>query len=164
MIYLVFTMQIVMVLLVLFFYLSNQNRLSNRNEDASTQFTKEDLINWQNTLATMLQETETFSKELTEKITKHVAELDGKISIADEKIKEIKELVNLGSPSVQNFTAPVKTFPRVEQMELPANPRHIKIFELADQGWNITDIAREAKVGKGEVQLILGLRREEKPS
>lgn len=163
MIYLVFILQIVLLLVIVFFYLSNTSRASAKTQDASATFTKEELLNWQNTLATMLQETETLSMELTEKLAKHAAEIDGKINIAEEKIKEIKELVNLGSPQ-QSFSAPVKAFPRVEQIELPANPRHTKIFELADQGWNITDIAREAKVGKGEVQLILGLRREEKAS
>lgn len=169
MIYLIFLLQILMVLGIAFVYLTGQNKLFHlfpREKDSGTTFTKEELINWQNTLATMLQETETLSVELTVKLTKRMEELEGKIKLADEKIKEIKELVTLESPSVQpaavSVASVVKPLQRAGQIQLPINPRHIKIFELADQGWTITDIARETNVGRGEVQLILGLRREEK--
>lgn len=168
MIYLIFLLQVILVMGAAFAFLSSQNKLFHlfpKEKDSAATFTKEELINWQNTLATMLQETESLSMELTVKLTKSIEELEGKIKLAEEKIKEIKELVSLDSAPVQPAaisTPAVKPFRREEQMQLPLNPRHLKIFELADQGWNITDIAREINVGRGEVQLILGLRREEK--
>ncbi len=172
MIYLVFLLQVILVLGVVFMLLSGQNKLfhlfpKEKDSGAATAFTKEELMNWQNTLATMLQETETLSMELTVKISKSIEELEGKIQLAAEKIREIKELLPGEVSPAQTQLIPsivVKPLRAEEQMAIPGNPRHTKIFELADQGWNITDIAKEAKVGRGEIQLILGLRREEKAS
>lgn len=38
------------------------------------------------------------------------------------------------------------------------NAKHAKVYQLADQGFSIDEIAQKAKIGKGEVQLMLGLR------
>src|SRR3990167_1353852 len=100
MIYLIFLLQVLLVLGAAFAFLSSQNKLFHlfpKEKDSATTFTKEELINWQNTLATMLQETETLSMELTGKLSKSMDEIEGKIKLAEEKIKEIKGLVSLDS-------------------------------------------------------------------
>jgi DNA-binding NarL/FixJ family response regulator len=36
---------------------------------------------------------------------------------------------------------------------------YYKILDLSNQGYNVNDIARQLNIGKGEIQLILGINR-----
>jgi hypothetical protein len=69
------------------------------------------------------------------------------------EIKKIQESVNLDNKKDELAR-------RALLDRKPLSSRHIKIYELADLGWDVVDIAKETKVGKGEVQLILDLRKE----
>ena len=40
---------------------------------------------------------------------------------------------------------------------MPLNIRHKEVLELAENGMNDTEIAKKLNMGKGEVQLILGM-------
>ena len=45
------------------------------------------------------------------------------------------------------------------QDTIPLNPKQIEVLKLATEGLNETEIAKKMNIGKGEVQLILGLNR-----
>jgi hypothetical protein len=82
-----------------------------------------------------------------------IARLDTKIRLltqlladCDRKQREIQEL--LGKPRTE-LAAAAK----------PANPLHDRVYTLQDSGTDVLEICRQTGLEKGEVELILGLRR-----
>lgn len=52
-----------------------------------------------------------------------------------------------------------KPYNRIKDNIIPLNGRHKEVISLAENGLNVTEIARRLNIGKGEVQLILGVNR-----
>jgi len=48
---------------------------------------------------------------------------------------------------------------KVKEKVIPINSKHNEVINLAKKGFNETDIARKLNMGKGEIQLILGVNR-----
>lgn|GEM_PF-754915 len=70
--------------------------------------------------------------------------------------------------TVERTTVPVKFKPMTMAAQSKAAPKDEKpktkqqlIFELADQGTSVVDIAKRMNMGQGEVSLILSLKNEE---
>lgn len=79
------------------------------------------------------------------------------------KAKHLTE-ENISQINIKKNKKPETTFKTFSPADknnnnLSLEKKRNKIFSLADKGWNVTEIAREANLTKGEVQLILDLRK-----
>ncbi|MBI3854662.1 MAG: hypothetical protein HY293_03105, partial [Planctomycetes bacterium] len=101
------------------------------------------------------EELERLLTEIQDLSREHIARLDTKIRMlnqllleCDQKKRELEAL--LGKTPSAEKSAPA---PR------PANPLHDQVYSLQDSGKEILDICAATGLEKGEVELILGLRR-----
>jgi len=97
--------------------------------------------------------------EIQEVSREHIAKLDTKIRLlnqllleCDQKKKELDALLGRTvSAGLSKLEPPIP--PR------PANPLHDQVYALVDSGKNVFDICTATGLEKGEVELILGLRK-----
>ncbi len=102
------------------------------------------------------EELERLLTEIQDLSREHIARLDTKIRMlnqllleCDQKKRELEGLLGkLSAPE-----APSKSPPR------SANPLHDQVYTLQDSGKQILDICAATGLEKGEVELILGLRK-----
>ncbi|MBI2932455.1 MAG: hypothetical protein HYY16_12455 [Planctomycetes bacterium] len=91
--------------------------------------------------------------DIQELSREHVARLDTKIRMLQQLLAEadarIRELRGLAAQPPMNPPAPTK----------PSNPLHERVYALADAGKSIAEIGGETGLERGEVELILGLRK-----
>jgi DNA-binding NarL/FixJ family response regulator len=125
------------------------------------------------TLTQLLQEMERLSRDMTIDVEQTVSELKKMLQTADRKIEalslagEPKRPTEEPTPGPQPGTEETAESPdpeldvTIEDDAAPsiASERHREIIELADQGLSVEDIARRMQTGKGEIQLILTLRK-----
>ena len=131
----------------------------------------------------LLEQQRALSNEITDSLTKRAEELKELIRQADETIARLAARVStFSTPRTETEDADVETLPevgtdRAERAALFGTVRNISptrsplpgsrlssedkqrlIYEYADAGLDIHQIAREMKIGKGEVKLVLSLR------
>lgn len=108
---------------------------------------------------TMRDELERLLAEIQDLSREQIARLDTKIRLlnqllleCDQKKKELEALlgrtVGAGMAKLEPPPAP-----------RPANPLHDQVYALRDAGKNLFDICNATGLEKGEVELILGLRK-----
>lgn len=105
------------------------------------------------------EELERLLTEIQDLSREHIARLDSKIRLlnqllleCDQKKRELEALLGrAGAPpdAPEKPAAPAKA----------ANPLHDQVYTLQDSGKEILDICAATGLEKGEVELILGLRR-----
>jgi len=78
-------------------------------------------------------------------------ELNNTLQFVDEKIAECREMFE------QNDKNKVVTFPSQGISQQVVHGRKQEIEELFENGYDVAGIARELGIGKGEIQLILGM-------
>lgn len=158
-------------LAALVFYIYSFGKSALSETEKAAVISRDEIIHWQRLMVEFVEEMENLYKDIEKKLEEKLKRVDEKIGLMDHKIKEaenISERPNIQSfPALpaesQTFQEPFPSFasefkPKTEtRVEL--SPVHSKIYELADLGKDIVDIAREAQLGKGEVKLILELRR-----
>jgi hypothetical protein len=106
--------------------------------------------------------------EIQEVSREHIARLDTKIRLlnqllldCEQKKKEIEELLGRASPPPP-VPGPAPGSPPGEPAPRPAkaaNPLHEQVYRLQDSGKDLGEICAATGLEKGEVELILGLRR-----
>ena len=101
------------------------------------------------------EELERLLTEIQDLSREHIARLDTKIRMlnqllleCDQKKRELEELLGK-APSAES----PKPAPRA------ANPLHDQVYSLQDSGKEVLDICAATGLEKGEVELILGLRK-----
>ena len=108
------------------------------------------------------QELEHLLAEIQDLSRDHIARLDTKIRLltqlladADQKKRELDVLLERAAalPRPDATPAPAPRSPK------PANPLHDRVYTLQDAGKDVADICRTTGLEKGEVELILGLRK-----
>jgi len=106
-------------------------------------------------------ELERLLAEIQEVSREHVARLDTKIRLlnqllaeCDHKKKELEALIGR-SPAA----APPSDPPPGAKTPKPPNPLHDQVYSLQDAGKDVGEICATTGLEKGEVELILGLRR-----
>lgn len=109
------------------------------------------------------EELERLLTEIQDLSREHIARLDTKIRMlnqllleVDQKKRELEDVLarSGGAPAPGQLTpSPAK----------PQNPLHTQVYTLQDSGKEILDICAATGLEKGEVELILGLRRMEGP-
>jgi hypothetical protein len=105
------------------------------------------------------EELERLLTEIQDLSREHIARLDTKIRMlnqllleCDQKKRELEELLGRAggtAPSAEPAAAPTR----------PANPLHTQVYSLQDSGKELLDICAATGLEKGEVELILGLRK-----
>ena len=100
------------------------------------------------------EELERLLTEIQDLSREHIARLDTKIRMlnqllleCDQKKKELEALLGKAPPAEP--PAPARS----------ANPLHDQVYTLQDSGKEILDICAATGLEKGEVELILGLRK-----
>lgn len=74
-------------------------------------------------------------------------EFNKNIKVIDDKLNEIREVFNQNSKVVN--------FPHIS--EVVVHSKKSEIEELYNDGYSVSDIAKELGVGKGEIELMLGI-------
>lgn len=74
--------------------------------------------------------------------------------ILPEIPRQIQEAVS--APVIPTVVKPAKTAAQVKPLVMD---KRTTILEMAEQGWSVTDIAQKMGIGKGEVMLLLKLRK-----
>lgn len=77
-------------------------------------------------------------------------------------LEPLSPKTNLPEPLPIDSIAPQKaesTTPKKEALKIGSHPRYGPVKKLLDEGMEMGDIARQLNMGKGEVQLIIGLMR-----
>src|SRR6516162_3862444 len=107
------------------------------------------------------EELERLLTEIQDLSREHIARLDTKIRMlnqllleCDQKKRELEELLAKTGGSAPAAPSPPPA-------ARPANPLHHQVYTLQDSGKEILDICAATGLEKGEVELILGLRKME---
>jgi len=103
------------------------------------------------------EELERLLTEIQDLSREHIARLDTKIRMlnqllleCDQKKRELEALMaRTGTDAPEKSAPPAKA----------ANPLHDQVYSLQDSGKEILDICAATGLEKGEVELILGLRK-----
>jgi hypothetical protein len=69
----------------------------------------------------------------------------------------MRSLLNVQSPHGDN--GPADPFKDADEARNDLTPIQMRVYEYADAGMRVPEIARELGVGKGEIRLILSLRK-----
>ena len=103
-------------------------------------------------------ELEQLLTEIQEISREQIAKLDTKIRVlnqllldCDRKKKELEGLLQKSGGSSAPAPSPLPS--------KPSNPLHTKVYTLQDSGKDLTEICTATGLEKGEVELILGLRK-----
>jgi hypothetical protein len=114
-------------------------------------------------------ELERLLTEIQDLSREHIAKLDTKIRLlnqllieSDQKKKELEALLGRagGAGPVKLEASPRKSAPEGSSApNRPPNPLHDQVYHLSDEGKELLDICSATGLEKGEVELILGLRK-----
>lgn len=104
-----------------------------------------------NSSSDMVNELNSISDYVAELIGNRTEELNGIVKAADEKITECKNLFE------QTRKENIVEFPNKNISEIVTHSRKGEIEELYNEGYSVSEIARELNVGKGEIELMLGI-------
>jgi hypothetical protein len=108
------------------------------------------------------------ARQMTAQLDTRAARLEILMKEADEKLASLKAATSgiVASPAEHPITAyppvPVSEgrsiIAKPEKLEIPPDPRHADVYQMADQGSSPNEIARQLNRPHGEVELILALR------
>jgi len=128
----------------------------------------------QNSLNELLRELQSLSQEVTDDLEEKLGQLKDLLQIADMKYEELSAPDDgsdgNGEPEYQFAERKPPIEPEDSELELtieddeaPPMPsgRYRQIYQLADDGCSLEEIARHVRMGKGEIQLILSLRKKD---
>lgn len=132
-------------------------------------------VKLQTSLTELLNELHTLSRDMTVDLEQKLSELKELLQLADTKLEELSSANSRGrhmgnSPARQRAEAESPPKPPEPELEVtveddntapPPPNRYQQIYQLADEGFRLDDIARHVQMGKGEIQLILSLRKKD---
>ena len=104
-----------------------------------------------NSSSDMVNELNSISDYVAELIGNRTEELSSIVKVADEKIIECKNLFE------QTKKENIVEFPNKNISEMVTHSRKEEIEELYNEGYSVSEIARELNIGKGEIELMLGI-------
>lgn len=111
----------------------------------------------QESMEKLLLELEQLSREINSQVDTRLRALNLLIQEADQKIRQLRRMQGLpeddGSP-----TADLPP-PRREPHPEVTSERYARVYNLAERGLSVVEIAHELDMLTGEVELILALRR-----
>ncbi|NQU08981.1 MAG: hypothetical protein HQ583_10485 [Candidatus Abyssubacteria bacterium] len=163
------------VLLALGAYLSKRRKTGPEpapDEGSRLALSVENAARLETSLTQLLQELHNLSRDMTTDLEQKLAELKEMLQLADKKLEEIAAAEVEEQPTdrptmEQEEEREDSPKPFEEELQLtiednfapqPPPDRYREIYEMAEQGLPIDEIARRMQMGKGEIQLILSLR------
>ncbi len=126
-----------------------KGRLSKQASQDQAALNLRDRTEIQHNLSRLLVDLQELAREISGQIDTRFCKLDVLIRQADERIRRLEELQQIGGGG------DTETTPAAE----PLNPEHEMVYKLADAGKGPVEIARELNKHRGEVELILSLRK-----
>ncbi|HOI57048.1 MAG TPA: hypothetical protein PLP01_17485 [Phycisphaerae bacterium] len=109
----------------------------------------------QESMEKLLLELEQLSREINSQVDTRLRALNLLIREADEKIRQLQRMQGL--PETDGAAAPPE--PRREPHPEVTSERYARVYQLAERGLTVVEIAHELEMLTGEVELILALRR-----
>lgn len=110
----------------------------------------------------LLVELEKMARQMTAQLDTRAAKLELLIKEADDKIALFRALAQgAASPAEANgSTRPARTLPSdvAPGLAPSLDPRHLEVYELADDGLTARQIAQQLGRPHGEIELILAIR------
>ncbi len=135
--------------------------------------TAENALKLQSSLTELLRELQTLGQDVTVDLEGKLVELKELLHLADKKLGELSEAENKFAPPQpeepqKDNQAPAAASPSPElqitvEDDFPSATanRYQQIYQMADEGLSVDEIARRTQMGKGEIQLILSLRKKD---
>jgi len=112
------------------------------------------------------EELERLLTEIQDLSREHIARLDTKIRMlnqllleCDQKKRELEALLGKVGPIDPTPGRSASAEPTAKNSARASNPLHDQVYSLQDSGKEILDICAATGLEKGEVELILGLRK-----
>ena len=135
----------------------------------------ENAANLQTSLTQLLNELHTLSRDMTVDLEQKLAELKQLLQLADMTLEEMSpagvqeqlledpaiEMQTSKQESVESPEPELQVTVEDEQIPTPAADRYQEIYKMAEKGLTVDEIARRMEMGKGEIQLILSLRKKD---
>lgn len=126
-------------------------------------------------LTELVQELSAMSRDMTMDLEQKLSELKDLIRLADRKLEELARASTKTKEKAETVQAQQETEetspeagvpepqPATESKDSPSQTsnRYQNIYEMADANHSIDEIARSMQMGKGEIQLILSLRKKD---
>ncbi len=109
----------------------------------------------QESMEKLLLELEQLSREINSQVDTRLRALNLLIREADEKIRQLQRMQGL--PETDGAAA--RPEPRPEPHPEVTSERYARVYQLAERGLTVVEIAHELQMLTGEVELILALRR-----
>lgn len=99
------------------------------------------------------------TRRLSAQIDNRTSKLNALLEEADEKIARLERLQrDLGRTADPAPTSRLAAATNLPPQPDPVDPRHRRIYDLADRGHTTREIAQELGAPPGEIELILNLR------
>jgi hypothetical protein len=105
------------------------------------------------------EELERLLTEIQDLSREHIARLDTKIRMLNQLLLECDQKKRELEALLGKTEAAAAPEPAAKNSARPANPLHDQVYSLQDSGKEILDICAATGLEKGEVELILGLRK-----
>jgi hypothetical protein len=115
-------------------------------------------------MSNLLVELSEMSRQMTAQLDTRAAKLELLIKEADDRIATLRRAeagITTVPPDEKTEPSEIFSDPPVEAPAVapaPPDPRHLAVYDLADQGLSIQEIAHELGRPTGEIELILALR------
>ena len=110
-------------------------------------------------MSNLLVELSEMARQVTAQLDTRTLKLEMLLKEADERIAVLKELLRQ-APAGNGSAAAQQAAPAAPAADVPAiDPRHLAVYELADQKLAAAQIADRLGRPRGEVELILALRK-----
>ncbi|HET6250803.1 MAG TPA: hypothetical protein VFE47_24145 [Tepidisphaeraceae bacterium] len=107
----------------------------------------------------LLVELSEMARQLTAQLDTRTLKLEALLKEADERIAALKD-ANRQNPSSNGDALPHESPATPAEPPAPAiDPRHLEVYDLSDQSLSSQEIANRLSRPRGEIELILKLRR-----
>lgn len=146
-------------------YLEDEKRIDDKKEELLKIISDADL---------MIEELNRISDYVVSEVEKKSKEVENAIESMNEKVKNVSKennaLINDNALETGRFSkgvgcafnaepSIVKSYKKINDKVIAVNSKHKEVIALAQRGFNETEIAKKLSMGKGEIQLILGLNK-----
>lgn len=156
MIFFMLSIGIIVLIIGLVFMKDKTNKDLNLSKKKQTDMENE-LETQINEADKMLQELNQFSSYIKSELENKHKELLFLYQLIDEKSQHLSFSNKVNKEKVNIKQKETNTDNNTEASKILNNKNYNNILKLHNEGYNITDIAKKLKIGKGEVELILGL-------
>ncbi len=139
-------------------------KMFSLNVDASRSQFQQELEQTADTIIKRLEDQNAHLEYLLKEADVKLDLLDQKIQVAEGLIKQTIHFTPTSTEGMAS-TIDIQVKPTIDEiatimpLEPPHSDRRSLIIAMADQGYNVTEIAKATSLGKGEIMLLLQLHK-----